>query len=99
MIPGPGCSGSITTAAPTFRSAIERAASCRVQPGATVTTELVIPVRTSIRANVTDRSRVIRSLGSPVLPYVRTSTLQRRRDLYRDALEVIRLRHADPDLS
>ena len=42
---------------------------------------------------------MIRWRGSAVFPYVRTSTLQRRRDLYRDALEVIRLRHADPDLS
>ena len=31
--------------------------------------------------------------------YVRTSTVQRRRDLYRDAIEVIRRRHGDPDLS
>jgi len=30
---------------------------------------------------------------------VRPSTAQRRRDLYREAVEVIRLRHADPDLS
>jgi AraC family transcriptional regulator, regulatory protein of adaptative response / methylphosphotriester-DNA alkyltransferase methyltransferase len=38
--------------------------------------------------------------GDPsVFPCVRPSTLERRRDLYRDALEVIRLRHADPDLS
>src|SRR6187551_1115389 len=42
---------------------------------------------------------MIRWRGSAVFPYVRTSTLQRRRDLYREALEVIRLRHADPDLS
>ena len=34
MIPGPGCSGSITTAAPTLRSAIDRAASCSVTTGA-----------------------------------------------------------------
>lgn len=31
--------------------------------------------------------------------YVRTSTVQRRRDLYRDAIEVIRRRHGDPNLS
>ena len=42
---------------------------------------------------------MIRWRGSAVFPYVRTSTLQRRQDLYREALEVIRLRHADPDLS
>src|SRR5215218_2511968 len=34
-----------------------------------------------------------------VFRYVRASTAQRRRDLYRDALEVIALRHGDPDLS
>jgi AraC-like DNA-binding protein len=34
-----------------------------------------------------------------VSPYVRASTVQRRRDLYSDALEVIRRRHGDPDLS
>jgi len=34
-----------------------------------------------------------------VFRYVRASTAQRRRDLYRDALEVIRRRHGDPDLS
>ena len=34
-----------------------------------------------------------------VFPIVRPSTVQRRRDLYRDALEVIRRLHADPDLS
>jgi AraC family transcriptional regulator, regulatory protein of adaptative response / methylphosphotriester-DNA alkyltransferase methyltransferase len=42
---------------------------------------------------------MIRWPGSPVFPFVRTSTLQRRRDLYQEALEVIGLRHADPDLS
>jgi AraC-like DNA-binding protein len=30
---------------------------------------------------------------------VRPSTVQRRRDLYREALEVIRVHHAEPDLS
>jgi AraC family transcriptional regulator of adaptative response / methylphosphotriester-DNA alkyltransferase methyltransferase len=30
---------------------------------------------------------------------VRASTVQRRRDLYSEAIEVIRLHHADPDLS
>ncbi|HEX6653043.1 MAG TPA: helix-turn-helix domain-containing protein, partial [Thermoleophilaceae bacterium] len=30
---------------------------------------------------------------------MRPSTVQRRRDLYREALEVIRVHHADPDLS
>jgi AraC family transcriptional regulator of adaptative response / methylphosphotriester-DNA alkyltransferase methyltransferase len=34
-----------------------------------------------------------------VFPYVRASTVQRRRDLYREAIEVIRRRHGDPDLS
>ena len=35
----------------------------------------------------------------PVIPYVRPSTVQRRQDLYREALEVIARRHGDPDLS
>jgi AraC family transcriptional regulator, regulatory protein of adaptative response / methylphosphotriester-DNA alkyltransferase methyltransferase len=34
-----------------------------------------------------------------VFPHVRPSTVQRRRELYRDALEVIARRHGDPDLS
>jgi hypothetical protein len=38
----------MTTAAPTLRSAIERAASRSVKPGLTVTTMLLIPVRTSM---------------------------------------------------
>jgi AraC family transcriptional regulator, regulatory protein of adaptative response / methylphosphotriester-DNA alkyltransferase methyltransferase len=42
---------------------------------------------------------MIRWRGLAVFPCVRPSTVQRRRDLYREALEVIRLRHADPDLS
>ena len=42
---------------------------------------------------------MIRWRGSAVFPCVRPSTVQRRRDLYREAVEVIRLRHADPDLS
>jgi AraC family transcriptional regulator, regulatory protein of adaptative response / methylphosphotriester-DNA alkyltransferase methyltransferase len=42
---------------------------------------------------------MIRSLRTPVFPYVRASTVQRRRDLYSDALEVIAHRHGDPDLT
>jgi len=42
---------------------------------------------------------MIRSRRSPVFPSVRPSTVQRRRDLYREALEVIARRHGDPDLS
>jgi AraC family transcriptional regulator of adaptative response / methylphosphotriester-DNA alkyltransferase methyltransferase len=42
---------------------------------------------------------MIRWRGCGVFPCVRPSTVQRRRDLYREAIEVIRLRHADPDLS
>jgi AraC family transcriptional regulator, regulatory protein of adaptative response / methylphosphotriester-DNA alkyltransferase methyltransferase len=34
-----------------------------------------------------------------VSPCVRASTVQRRRDLYREAIEVIRRRHGEPDLS
>ena len=37
--------------------------------------------------------------GSAVFPFMRPSTVQRRRELYREAVEVIRLRHADPELS
>jgi AraC family transcriptional regulator, regulatory protein of adaptative response / methylphosphotriester-DNA alkyltransferase methyltransferase len=35
----------------------------------------------------------------PVFPYVRASTVQRRRELYGEALEVITRQHGDPDLS
>jgi AraC family transcriptional regulator, regulatory protein of adaptative response / methylphosphotriester-DNA alkyltransferase methyltransferase len=42
---------------------------------------------------------MIRWRGSGVFIYVRPSTVQRRRELYRDAIEVIRERHSDPDLS
>jgi AraC family transcriptional regulator of adaptative response / methylphosphotriester-DNA alkyltransferase methyltransferase len=42
---------------------------------------------------------MIRTGICPVFPYVRASTVQRRRDLHREALEVIGRRHGDPDLS
>jgi AraC family transcriptional regulator, regulatory protein of adaptative response / methylphosphotriester-DNA alkyltransferase methyltransferase len=42
---------------------------------------------------------MIRSARSTVFLIVRPSTVQRRRDLYSEALEVIARRHADPDLS
>jgi AraC-like DNA-binding protein len=42
---------------------------------------------------------MIQAPSTSVSPYVRASTVQRRRDLYRDALEVIGRRHGDPDLS
>ncbi|MET0615199.1 MAG: helix-turn-helix transcriptional regulator [Thermoleophilaceae bacterium] len=42
---------------------------------------------------------MIRPGGSAVFPFMRPSTVQRRRELYREAVEVIRLRHADPELS
>jgi AraC-like DNA-binding protein len=45
------------------------------------------------------RSHVIRCAISAVFPGVRPSTAERRRDLYREALEVIARRHGDPDLS
>jgi AraC family transcriptional regulator, regulatory protein of adaptative response / methylphosphotriester-DNA alkyltransferase methyltransferase len=45
------------------------------------------------------RSHVIRSLRTPVSLYVRASTVQRRRDLFSEALEVIARRHGDPDLT
>ena len=48
-MPGPSPSGSITTAAPTRRSAISFAASRSVWPGPTVRTTLLIPSRTCIR--------------------------------------------------
>jgi AraC-like DNA-binding protein len=42
---------------------------------------------------------MIHALRTSVSLYVRATTVQRRRDLYADALEVIRRRHGDPDLS
>ena len=46
-MPGPGWSGSITTAAPTPRSDIAFAAAWRSEwPGPTVSTTLLIPSRT-----------------------------------------------------
>jgi AraC-like DNA-binding protein len=42
---------------------------------------------------------MIRCRSSPVFPYVRASTVQRRSDLYSEALEAIARRHGDPDLS
>jgi AraC family transcriptional regulator, regulatory protein of adaptative response / methylphosphotriester-DNA alkyltransferase methyltransferase len=42
---------------------------------------------------------MIQARRTSVFPCVRASTVQRRRDLYRDALDVIGRRHGDPDLS
>jgi AraC family transcriptional regulator, regulatory protein of adaptative response / methylphosphotriester-DNA alkyltransferase methyltransferase len=42
---------------------------------------------------------MIQVTRTSVFPSVRASTVQRRRELYREALEVIRRRHGDPDLS
>ena len=42
---------------------------------------------------------VIRWRECGVFPFVRPSTVQRRQEICREGLEVIRLRHADPDLS
>jgi AraC family transcriptional regulator, regulatory protein of adaptative response / methylphosphotriester-DNA alkyltransferase methyltransferase len=42
---------------------------------------------------------MIQVTRTSVFPYVRASTVKRRRDLYREAIEVIRRRHGDPDLS
>jgi AraC family transcriptional regulator of adaptative response / methylphosphotriester-DNA alkyltransferase methyltransferase len=42
---------------------------------------------------------MIRCRSSPVFLYVRASTVQRRSDLYSDALEAIARHHGDPDLS
>jgi len=42
---------------------------------------------------------MIRWRDRAVFPHVRASTVQRRRELYREGLEVIRHRHSDPDLS
>ena len=42
---------------------------------------------------------MIQARRTSVFPCVRASTVQRRRDLYGDALEVIGRRHGDPDLS
>src|SRR4051794_3671727 len=50
MMPGPGASGSTTTAAPTPRCAIWRAASRNVWPGPIVRTTELIPSLTCIRS-------------------------------------------------
>src|SRR5687768_17826449 len=42
---------------------------------------------------------MIRTARTAVSPSVRASTVQRRRDIYTEALEVIGRRHGDPDLS
>ena len=42
---------------------------------------------------------MIQAWRTSVFPCVRASTVQRRRDLYSDALEVLDRRHGDPDLS
>ena len=42
---------------------------------------------------------MIRWRGRAVFPYVRASTVQRRHDLYDEALEVIARRHGEPNLS
>ena len=57
MIPGPGPSGSITTAAPTSRSDISRATARSVCPGPTVRTVGLIPSRTCIPPPFPLRSR------------------------------------------
>jgi hypothetical protein len=48
MMPGPAASGSITTAAPTLRSAISLAAARSVCPGPTERTIVLIPSCTCI---------------------------------------------------
>ena len=53
--PGPGESGSMTTAAPTLRSAISRAASRSVWPGPIVRTSVVMPSRTCTGTSWSDR--------------------------------------------
>ncbi len=42
---------------------------------------------------------MIRLRITSVFPFVRASTIKRRRDLYTDALEVIVREHGDPDIS
>ena len=64
MIPGPWPSGSITTAAPTWRSDISRAAARSVCPGPTVRTVGLIPSRTCILM----RSFPARTLTHPRSP-------------------------------
>src|SRR5437763_1118939 len=62
-IAGPGPSGSITAAAPTWRSDISRATSLSVWRGPTVRTIGLIPSLTCIVA-----SRVGQRVGHPVAP-------------------------------
>ena len=45
------------------------------------------------------RSHLIQLVRTSVFRYVRASTVQRRRDLHGEAVEVIHRRHGDPDLS
>jgi AraC family transcriptional regulator, regulatory protein of adaptative response / methylphosphotriester-DNA alkyltransferase methyltransferase len=42
---------------------------------------------------------MIRLTTTSVFPFVRASTVQRRRDIHREALELIVREHGDPDLS
>src|SRR5262245_1641702 len=60
MIPGPGCSGSMITAAPTLWSDMKRAASRRVRPGVIVSTCSVIASRTFTAVSI---SRFLRVVG------------------------------------
>src|SRR3954468_20229708 len=55
-MPGPAPSGSMTTAAPTLRSAISAAALRSVWPGPIVSTTSLIPSRTCIRPNSLSQS-------------------------------------------
>ena len=107
-MPGPGCSGSSTTAAPTRRSAIATAASRRERPGLTVRTLSLIPVLTCMRLSFHQVSigsnpayngrhpdrHVLRNSE-----LVRQATLFRRRALFDEALAVIEQDYADENLS
>src|SRR3954453_3113708 len=60
MIPGPGCSGSMITAAPTLWSVMNRAASRSERSGVIVSTFSVIASRTFTLAPLSDCSRFLR---------------------------------------
>src|SRR5687768_10209997 len=107
-MPGPGCSGSITTAAPTSRWAIAAAASRRDRPGFTVRTRWLIPVLTCMRLpsspsidrlNLSLQNETSSCPSPAYYMVVRQTTLFRRGALFDEALEVIEQEYADETLS
>src|SRR4051812_28972571 len=101
MMPGPGWSGSMTTAAPTPRSAIALAASRSECPGLTVRTTPLIPSRTCIHTPLVRSCRSAQAyalihFARHYVPWVmvgeakRPATVERRRELFEDAAAIVR---------